>query len=290
MDVLLLTYPEYCTSVITWALAESDSLSLGSKIDVISCTIRGIYALSGIHPHNKEKESISAQDENHATIHTNNDTKTTVFRPAMLAASKRKVIYTQNKLIPHAIVLSKAIMVALKTYIQNISLPSPTITLSKTTSSREIEQGDGIDTLLPSQCLVALTVIVNCTVNYPVQNIITNEVFQIANFLKDSTSLAIRRTCLAALNTCLIGLLDKRNTSNVARKDTSPLASLTNITTSVNRVGGQAVVSSEVMIQITTLVEWCMSTYTIEADADCRALKGEVIRLVVDAFGENNDV
>lgn len=270
MDALLFGYPQHCVSVIEWALETPDALCIGTKMEMLGAMVRAAYALSSVKTtdlfsHQEASDSPLALPK--ATGETLTDKKTVVKRPLRLAAMKKKTIFYQNRFLPVALAFFKSVATVMQTFITSTLHRSPLFEVKP-------EVGDGIDTLVPCQCFLAMIAFIRSTIHHPYQSKIVEETVQYALLFKESSALSIRRNATATL---LIGvealLLPK---AARPKQFSSPLQALKNLTVSEETPNG-LVILPEHMTLIGTIVEWCMTSHNSDPDEHCRLLKKDII-------------
>ena len=279
---MLAAFPEHCVPVLQWAFEESDSLAIGTKLELLAAMTHAAYALSEIPPPADEDPKLKANAGSLSTAEKAvghsmmQPSKTMVRRPRRLALLKRQSTRFTNKFIPIAPSFAKPVLVALQRFLNS------DYRIQELKGDREC--GDGVDTLLPSQCLLTLAAFTRCTVNHNIRFQIADQILQLAIELRDSSSLSVRRAVTAAMHAGVEVLFDQNSlqSNDTARTD-GVLESLTNIV-SLSADGGSAYRSS-VLSRAGEIVDWCMKTYPADADDLCRQVKVEIIKMAVRALG-----
>ena len=200
---LYTTYPQFSVPILTWAVC-NDGLAVSSRLQAVAILVKGAYELSGVpepgmEPEMRNNKSTDVATEKYSIPDDSSITdsgsssklrdggKTTIKRPRKLAAMKKKTIYFRNSFgivvesifSPVASVVSALLVEdtkAITTVKAEISLTDVLryqggagsqshVTISETHSKRLKDLTDGIDLLLPSQCLLALACFTRCSVN-----------------------------------------------------------------------------------------------------------------------------
>ena len=195
MQSVLQANPTTAVPFLTSALLGSD-LPLGLKLAVLEWLVTAAKTLSNI-PGNEQlvapsSSSISSSSSSSTAIEPERSSKTTIKRPGMLAAQQKRTHYFRNHFGPLAPLFIYPLMQLLgKVYNNTLNettrphsaekfnliaelfepkdSPSEGGGVNKNGVQRddELKHLDGVDALLPSQCLVALGTFVQCAINTP---------------------------------------------------------------------------------------------------------------------------
>lgn len=188
------TYPQFSVPILTWAVC-NDGLAISSRLQAVAILVKGAYELSGVPEPGKEPEMRQSNSALASSTTIASDSsenwrdggKTIIKRPKKLAAMKKKTTYFRNNfglvvesVFPPVASIVSALLVedtktitAVKSEItltdilryQGDATSEPQATSSAAPSKRLIDLIDGIDLLLPSQCLLALACFTRCSVN-----------------------------------------------------------------------------------------------------------------------------
>lgn len=188
---LYTTYPLFSIPVLSWAVTHT-SLAISSRLEVVAILVRGAYLLSGVSEPGTERDLT----KDTAKVNEVNDSNpsralgtTRVKRPKKLEIMKRKVIYTRNHFgsVAEAVFTPVSSIVAALlaadtraavTSNSDIALTDvlryqkggiteiPAFSIEPPQTSKRLHDiEDGIDLLLPSQCMLALACFVRCSIN-----------------------------------------------------------------------------------------------------------------------------
>ena len=249
------------------------------KLELLAAMTHAAYSLSEIpapseqsQPSSGELSSTLRKAEGHSAMLPS---KTVVKRPRRLALLQRKSTNFINDFVPIAPSFTTPVLVVLQRF---VNCNARAFGLKDDPGI-----GDGVDTLLPSQCLLTLAAFTRCTVNHSIRFHIANQMLPLAISLRNSTSLNIRRAVTAAMHAGVEVVLDQNclRMNETARTE-GVLESLTNIANF--SIEGGIVCRSSILSRAGEIVDWCMETYPADADDHCRQLKVEIIRMTVHAL------
>jgi hypothetical protein len=283
IDSLLSTFPEHCGDVLQWALEDSDSLCIATKIEVVAAMVRAAVTLSDLKPSIKTNGSSSESAAPSAALESSTiiASKTTIRRPHRLAMLKKGVTRYMNRFVAVADTFQRGVVAALRKYFQDLA---PKIQIA---AHVRLDKGDSVDTLLPTQCLSSLIVFIECSLNHPIREKLAQESLEIAFALKESTSLSIRRSSLALLLAATSALLVSSQSTRT-RYSYGPLEALTNISSISGE--SQLSASSPYLAAVAKVVEWCVESIANEPDAHCRVITAEMIKKAVEELESTKEL
>jgi hypothetical protein len=175
---LLTRYPHFAAPVLAWAVG-ADSLSLSARMEAVAALTRGAYVLSGLPLPGEltQKPDAAAADSRaaeEAATSSGNKGRTIVTRPRRLATMRRTKVFFANNFAPISELVFSAVLSVVSGALlidgeasDKLNLPAyqSTSGLTSGTGSNYKAPLDGIQLLLPSQCLLALASFVRCSVN-----------------------------------------------------------------------------------------------------------------------------
>jgi len=290
---LICGYPKECSSILAWAVG-SDTLSMGSRVGVLSSMVLAAYELSGL---SKERECNRLSPGTRSLSHTvtefsventasvSNNGKTIVKRPVRLAKMKERTRYFRNNFSISAEAFFFPVMQL---------LVSSLGTLAKETEEGKVRIGlpdPGLHVLLPSQALMTLGDFTRCSVNTPVQRKLVESLIPIAFQLRESPYLQLRRASVVALYDCIEALCHL-NTSHQLNRRQVDLASggvygtleyAMNIC-SIDMGGPNSLALTPLFSET---VNWAVGILPHEPDDQCRVLLSEIVRLAVECIEDD---
>jgi hypothetical protein len=279
VDALLSTYPEFCVGVVSWAL-EATALNVGAQLEVLAAMTRAAYTLSA----SRSPAADAAVDTHVGLIEKEGETdahikqsKTTVRRPRRNALLKTPIVYFKNRFIPISSEFFRPVYACLQRYVKAAD--------NRLRVSEVDKGGDGVDSMIPTQCLHALIAFIRSTVNSPIQRQMVMDTVALAGVLKESSSLSVRRCATAALCESVRMLVGRRN--SIAGGETyitSALGALTSICAPSMDTVGLSNMSAEEVVLVGGLVDWCTGSYATDTDDQCRQLKADILKRAVAAF------
>ena len=277
---LLQHYPELTVPVCAGAI-EGDAM-LGCKLLCVHALIRAAHALSGVPfdgvqaiAHCAEETSLSAiSDSSKGRLGV-----TRVKRPRMLARLLRKPKVFRNSFGPVAILAFQPIVSTIRA-------------LASKPGVGDEDEGESVESLLPSQLLLALAAFTTCAVNTPVQRTLVQQTLQVSQPFTLSASLSIRRSALAACLAALQALSQSSSrapalgqSSRLAATATfahgrglGPLAALSSLTRTETAEPSSV---SGLLDAFVSLVDQCLVQAAAEADGACRGLQAAIVRSAV---------
>ena len=157
--------------------------------------------------------------------------------------------------------------------------------LSTGKSSFGDEDGESIESLLPSQLLLALAALIICAVNTPVQRLLVELTLVLVRPFIVAASLSVRRSALAASLSAVQALSQSGAWQSKSKAGSvGALAMLSNLSGCLHEKLHEVVGGLEAVM---SLVEACLARAAVEADPKCRALLAAVVRSAV-ALGEGD--
>lgn len=193
MLCLYIVYPQFAVPVLAWAV-KNDQLAVSTRLEAVATLVKGAYSLSGLpEPGAGSKKSNSVAEKLELAVVVDEKDgkkigKTTINRPRKLAAMQREKRYVKNHfgLIAEAVYHPIASIVS-ALLADDAKVPSALPTAVDLTDVIRHKRGginevltsidapklrkrlsevvDGIDMLLPSQCMLALASFTKCSVN-----------------------------------------------------------------------------------------------------------------------------
>lgn len=214
------TYPQYSVPILTWAVSHQ-SLAMSTRLEAVAILVKGAYTLSGVPAPGTDTSkfgTLQPTEAGEATIRPTDgpaDVRrlgtTVVKRPKKLAAMKREQSYKHNHfgLIAEAVfspvaAIASALLAADTKAVTSVEsdialtdiLRYQKVGVKEINSSfngpplvskRLHELKDGIDLLLPSQCMLALACFTRCSVNAVCQRYVLRCVVNLHHSLKSHT-------------------------------------------------------------------------------------------------------
>jgi hypothetical protein len=115
------------------------------------------------------------------------------------------------------------------------------------------------------------------------------ETMKAAFMLKDSSSLSVRRASLSALYAAFESwLFLKKRRKETPSRGFGAVQFLGDVTGQLDRSGGQGQTSAgekDEYVLVAAIVDWAVLSSKQDPDETCRAMKVEVIRFAIEAFG-----
>ena len=305
MHALLTSYPLY-TVPVTTAAVDSREMALGARIAAVAALVRAAYQLAALPLPAVEPLALAGADTTRTTkiaatttITTTTTTtnfprvsvepfeelaqqslgKTTIKRPLRLAAMKKKVTYFRNNFGPVGSLFFYPMLRVVVLLAGSMDGGG----------GRSEEGGDGIDSLLPTQLLLALGAFTLCSVNTSNLRVFVESTLTAAIAFRASSALSVRRAALSAIHSAidawkhqrsqLLQAVDKRGHSGGGA-----LAALSDLAghAGLSREEGEG----DLGAAISAIVDWCVGSVKDEPDRDCRVLKLEVVRIVIEMHNE----
>lgn len=105
--------------------------------------------------------------------------------------------------------------------------------------------------------------------------------------LKDSSSLSVRRASLSALHAAFESwLFLKKRRKETPSQGLGPVEFLGDVTGQLDRSRGQtSAVEKDEYVLVAAIVDWAVLSSKTDSDETCRAMKLEIIRFAIEAFG-----
>lgn len=318
---LLVMAPTIVVPVVTWSICDADSVSTGSKIDILSILVQSAYMLSHLqsvyevqYPPGKASSSQSSVigkdvgndvqptdplDATAATV-----TKTRIKRPAKLRQlqDSNRIRYFRNDFGPVAHLFFGPIAAKIVN-VKNESSgdgagdsPGVLLTAQHVVSNSSGDmcvppvnafEFDGMSVLLPSQLLMALGDCVRCSVNTSIHPTLMINTIRICDGYKSSVALALRRSCLYSLHAVVECWMQYHRQvagsgTSYGSGDGDALSVLTNI--HGTRSSSSQEGSRLFLNVIIKLVDWCISSMSDDQDDQCRLFKIGIVRLAQQAL------
>ena len=259
---LLVSYPTLALPACVGAI-EGDVM-LGCKLLCVRVLVRAAHALSGVPMDASTTGGLDAASSagNPSSSEEPRLGTTRIKRPAKLARLKQRPRFFRNSFGPVALLFFRPIASALGA------------AAKKLLDSRD-QEGEGIDSLLPAQLVLALGAFTTCAINSPAQQDMIEQTLRHASQLVRVVPLFVRRASLAS---CLAAIeaLSSRKAHSIAIIHNSPLAALSNITDAAT---GKSSIDFSAAINV---VEWCASHVQAEADKNCRVLMTHIVKGAIE--------
>jgi len=258
---LLVNYPELTIPVCAGAV--QGEIMLGCKLLCIHVLILAAHRLSGVPlERNDSIEGVAKNQIDETAPERLGITR--IKRPRMLAKLGNKTTLFRNSFGSVALLAFQPIASALN------SLTPRSILCA--------DEGESIESLLPSQLLLALASFTTCAINTPVQRLLIDQTVAIATPLTIAPALSVRRAalsaCLASIQAFNLYRIEVRGTRNDARFNyKSPMAILSNLARS-DLLEDDGVSFAPFV----TLLNLSSSHLEAEADRECRGLLNALIR------------
>ena len=320
VSALVHSHPARASNVLVWA-AGSETLAMGVRLEALEALVDGAYGLSGLDRARGKgggatlsSTDLSVGDGNSAVVESNSvrqtssssdrggaASKTVVKRPLRLAAMQREKQRKsfQNSFGDHALQFFQPILVIL------------TAQLAKLDALLENRAGgsgggDGLDVLLPSQCLLSLGAFVRCALHTPVQRQMLQALLGVAFPRRNHSSLHLRRAVSAVLLDCVDSLFSSLRVQSPGGRGGSAVASQEQFGTlgfllhmapprELLEEGGGLSSSSRssesfsglppaLRELVTSGIQWAAGSLQEEPDTHCKVLKVEIVRVAVTFF------
>jgi hypothetical protein len=290
----------------------SDSFTIGSRIDLLSCMVQGAYLLSAV-PSSRQDQYIRDKANTTKSIHDqhadmslqkpeeSNIGTTTVKRPIRLSKLKERKKYFRNNFTSCAKIFFHA---ALSLFQSSIGRLSAQLESISSFESPMALPDPGLAVLLPSQALLALGSFVSCAINTPLQRSCNyfisfcvtlsyrkfiNLLFPITLQLRRAPYLHLRRASAKAMFDCVeatIAILGEQRFQSSALRDRQ-LLTFGTLDYMMNIGGGDDIGGfghsrSSLTPMTEEAISWSAEQLKEEADDECRFFQLEMIKIGVE--------
>jgi hypothetical protein len=297
MHALVSTYPARSVEVLSWA-ASSDTLSIGVRLEALGIMVDGAYTLAGLKrtATSEKSKHLSVSDEV-VDLNDADNPKTIVKRPLRLAAlqKEKNQKYFKNSFGELALDFFQPVIAILAAQLDKIE---------KQCKLKGAASSEGLDVLLPAQCMLSLGAFVRCAVHTTAQRQLLQSLLTIAYPLKNNSSLHLRRASTAALLDCTVALFESLSVPSGARdaiaqqgsQQYGTLGFLMHMAPTElfsNDVDGALTSKSNQSFSalaptlknlVTGSVQWAASSAQDEQDTHCKVLMIELVKVAVSFF------
>ena len=293
MVALIYNYPDRAVDILVWA-AGSDTLAMGVRLEALTAMVEGARLLSGAHISSRPDTSSSAMAVKEVEESSRGSgANTIVKRPRRLAAMRKEMqrISRENPFGDYALKFFQPLHAILMEQLRKLE------------SLGNSYAAEGLEVLLPSQCLICLGAFVRCAINTIHQRSMLEGVLAVAFPLGDHSSLHLRRASVGCLYDCIDCLFHSLSSSDKPRSAShqdqfGTLGFLMNISPQfIFDDDGSISHSNKSSLTFTSLpsttrdlvaliIQWVASTVKVEEDTHCKVLKAEIVSLSLKFFKE----
>jgi hypothetical protein len=292
------------TSTITWAVT-AETMTLGSRLEVLALMVRGAYRLAGMTDDRKTsaapplpvlqgavKEPKRIVDLTPLAVDSSVDSgslsgpapgsKTIIKRPLRLASLKQRTKYFRN----HFPLCAENFF--------SVVLRSLNESLREIFNAKEVsgETDPGIQILFPAQALLALGAFTRCAINTPLQKKFVSLLLPFSfQLLREVPSLHIRRASAVALFDAMESLFLSMGTSQqqrVTQIDQQTDFGTLNYALNIFRdpSSGPSALSQDLAPLVVEIVNWISQNALREdgngeSDQHCRVFQLEILRKAI---------